>query len=135
MFIRELIKKNKDYPKKFIYHVLVESYRTDKGPRQRVILNLGTLPLSKDKWKKLANRIEEIIKGQENIFAHDNEIEALAKHYASLLIGKQLERQTSVEEKEHEQPEYATVDINSVKNHKIRSIGAEHAALSVIERF
>jgi hypothetical protein len=134
MFIRELIKKNKDYPKKFIYHVLVESYRTDKGPRQRVILNLGTLPLSKDKWKKPANRIEEIIKGQENIFAHDNEIEALAKHYASLLIGKQLERQTSVEEKEHEQPEYATVDINSVKNHKIRSIGAEHAALSVIER-
>ncbi|MCG2715836.1 MAG: IS1634 family transposase [Candidatus Marinimicrobia bacterium] len=134
MFIRELIKKNKDYPKKFIYHVLVESYRTDKGPRQKVILNLGTLSLTKDKWKKLANRIEEIIKGQENIFAHDKEIEALAKHYAALLIGKQLEKQTPVEGKKHEQLEYETVDLNSVKNHRIRSIGAEHAALSVIER-
>jgi len=134
MFIRELIKKNKDYPKKFIYHVLVESYRTDKGPRQKVILNLGTLSLTKDKWKKLANRIEEIIKGQENIFAHDKEIEALAKHYAALLIGKQLEKQTPVEGKKQAQPEYETVDINSVKNHKIRSIGAEHVALSVIER-
>jgi len=134
MFIRELIKKNKNYPKKFIYHVLVESYRTDKGPRQRVILNLGTLPLSRDKWKKLANRIEELLRGQENIFAHDKEIEALARHYASLLIGKQLERQTPVDEEKPEQPEYATVDLNSVKNHKIRTIGAEHAALSVIER-
>ena len=85
--------------------------------------------------EKTANRIEEIIKGQENIFDHDKEIEALAKHYAALLIGKQLEKQTPVEKKKHELPEYETVDLNSVKNHKIRSIGAEHAALSVIKRY
>ena len=43
MFIREIVKKNPGYAKPFIYHRLIESVRTAKGPRQTVLLNLGTL--------------------------------------------------------------------------------------------
>jgi len=37
LLIRETKKSNKGYKKQFIYHLLVESYRTDKGPRQSVL--------------------------------------------------------------------------------------------------
>jgi len=69
MFIRETVKQNKGYKKKFIYHNLMESYRTEKGPRQRLLLSLGELYLPREKWKSLANRIEEIINNQKSIFA------------------------------------------------------------------
>lgn len=49
------------YDKTFTYHRLMESVRTPKGPRQRVLLNLGHIELPASEWKTLANRIEEIV--------------------------------------------------------------------------
>jgi len=86
MFIREIIKQNKGYKKKFIYNALMESYRTEKGPRQRMVLSLGKLNLPRDKWKELANRIEEIVNNQQNLYPADEEIETLAQHYATVLL-------------------------------------------------
>lgn len=57
---------------------LVESYRADKGPRQRILLDLGKLTIPKEQWKLLANRIEEIINGQNALFEIEAEIETLA---------------------------------------------------------
>ena len=54
MFIREIIKKNPGYAKPFIYHRLIEAVRTPKGPRQSVLLNLGTLEIPREEWKTLA---------------------------------------------------------------------------------
>jgi hypothetical protein len=45
----------------------MESYRTDRGPRQRPILNLGKLDLPQDQWKLLADRIEEKVIGQQSL--------------------------------------------------------------------
>jgi len=42
----------------------MESYRTERGPRQRTVLNLGKLDLPKEKWKMLADSIEAKITGQ-----------------------------------------------------------------------
>ena len=95
MFIREVVKQNKGYHKKFVYHFLVESYRTAKGPRQRTLLKLGVLDLPRDKWKALANRIEELYQGQSSLIPADPEIEPLAQHYAALLAQKQLEQQSA----------------------------------------
>ncbi len=64
MFIRETKKSYKGYKKQFVYHILVESYRTDNGPRQRVLLDLGKLTIPKEQWKLPANRIEELVIGQ-----------------------------------------------------------------------
>ncbi|APF20524.1 hypothetical protein [Caldithrix abyssi] len=104
MFIKEVTKKNKGYDKTFVYHQLVESYRTEKGPRQRKLLNLGKLTIPKDQWKTLANRIEEIISGQTSLIEVDEQIEQLAQRYASLLIQNKLKQEKVEKKKAHRKP-------------------------------
>lgn len=131
MFIRENKKSNKGYKKEFIYHLLVESYRTEKGPRQRVVLDLGKLTIPRDKWKLLANRIEEILNGQESLLESEPQIEALARHYSNLLINKKLSQQPD----QQDQPkEYEQVDIHSLKTMNIRTIGGEYVAHEILKR-
>lgn len=48
---------------------LVESVRTPKGPRQRVVCSLGDLsPRSGEEWLRLARRVESSLEGQEEFF-------------------------------------------------------------------
>jgi hypothetical protein len=47
MFIREYNTKNKKTGKVYSAHKLVESFQTEKGPRQRIVMQLGTLTLPK----------------------------------------------------------------------------------------
>ncbi len=55
MFIGQLkVSRN---GRSYTYHRLLESVRTDKGPRQRLVLSLGTLELPKSEWPRLAERI------------------------------------------------------------------------------
>jgi len=56
---------------------LVESIRTEKGVRQKLLLFLGRLQLPKDKWPRLVARIKGIIQNQESLFAEDKHIEKL----------------------------------------------------------
>jgi transposase len=126
MFIREINKQNPSSDKVFISHRLVESIRTARGPRQKVVMNLGKLDLAKDKWKQLADRIEEIVHGQNiRLIEAPQEIEALAQHYAELLVRKRLE------ENPNEQPtdtaqDFHSVDVNSICSNENKSIGPEH---------
>lgn len=121
MFIREVTKKNPGYPKPFVYHRLIESVRTPKGPRQTVLLNLGTLDIPREEWKTLANRIEEIISGQWSFLIPAPHIESLAQHFAVLLRQKQMQ---SVPAPVTE-PEWETVDLNSQSESEFRSLGGE----------
>lgn len=132
MFIKEIKKQNKGYDKTFIYHRLMESYRTDRGPRQRTLLNLGKLTIPKNQWKLIADRIEAILNGQESLFTLPDEVETLAQHYAQLLLQKKVVLQRSVDEVETETvPEYETVDINSVTTTRVRTVGAEYTGLAM----
>ena len=78
MFIKEIKKKNKGYEKVFTSHRLMESYRTEKGPRQRTVLNLGRLEIPDEQFKLLADRIETILNGQSSFLTPEipEEIEA-----------------------------------------------------------
>lgn len=131
MFIRETKKSNKGYKKQFVYHLLVESFRTDKGPRQRVLLDLGKLTIPKEQWKLLANRIEEIINGQKSLLETEPELETLAQHYANLLIHKNLNQQ---KEEENYHAEYEEIDVNSLKNSHLRTIGGEYVADEMLNK-
>ncbi len=55
MYIRESKTRNKKTGKVYLKHSLVESVRTDRGPRQRVVLTLGqlTVELRISRWFKL----------------------------------------------------------------------------------
>jgi len=131
MFIREIRKKNPGYEKEFITHRLVESYRTEKGPRQRTILNLGRLDLPKKQWKILADRIEAEITGQQSFYPVDKHIEKIAVHYAHLIIQTRLMRPEYEEEKE--KPQYETINVNSLTHSKSRTLGAEHVGLEAFK--
>lgn len=124
MFIKTVKKKNKGSPKTFEYQQLVESIRTEKGPRQRFLLDLGKLELPKEEWPLLAKRINEIMHGQENLFCPKPEVERLANRYAQALIRKYDA------EYDDTPKDYQTVDINSLGNARQRTIGAEYVTFA-----
>ena len=128
MFIRKVTHNNKRNRLEYHTFKLVESVRTERGPRQRDILNLGTdFRLPKEQWKDFANCVEKIITGQTSFLGYPEEIEALARNCARKII----RRQSSIipEKKDSSSdylPDYQTVDINSMENEQARTIGAEY---------
>ena len=107
MFIREVKKRIKTDGKSYDYiqHRLVESVRTESGPRQRTILNLGALEIDKDKFKSLANSIEAILKKQNMLLDEDPEINGLAQHFAQIILRERLREQEEKRAQREEEPE------------------------------
>jgi hypothetical protein len=139
MFIREKCKKAKG-KKKYIQHQLIESIRTPSGPRQHIVLNLGHLHLAQEKWKALANAIEECLANQLNLFPLDPEIEAKAKHYAHQIRQERLARTEEGRapcdgEPGKEDAQYERVDIHSLNTNDAKTVGAEHVALSQMNEY
>jgi len=135
MFIKEIKKRNKHYDKVFISHRLVESYRSEKGPRHRTILHLGQLKLPKEQWKALADTIEAKLSGQQSLYPINESIETLADHYAQLIIKNRLalanNESGSFDSDEEQEPRYETIDLTFIENSKCRTLGAEYVGISV----
>ena len=129
MFIKEIIKKNPASDKTFTYHRLMEAVRTPRGPRQHIILNLGKLDLPREDWKTLANRIEEILSGQQPLFTPPSHIESLAHYYSGMLRRKEMQSAPV-----SEQSDWEKVDLNSLSQSEVRTIGAESVAWSAFKR-
>lgn len=122
MFIRQYKTKNKKTGKVYIKHQLVESYRTDKGPRQRVIMNLGKLKLPRSEWKKLAFALKSRLAGQGTLVEDPlvaSETERVLKKYNFYKLRKK---------KEQERPKYLTIDLEKLATTSNRSLGPELAA-------
>jgi len=134
MFIRKTTKSKKG--KNYIQHQLVKSYRTPAGPRQKLILNLGYIDIPKDKWKELANAIEDVLLKQINLFEQDPEVEKLANHYASIIIQNEINNKAAnpLDNKQQEK-DYETIDINTISTSENKSIGMEHIATSWLEKY
>lgn len=63
MYIRKSTSKQKG--KTYTNYLLVESVKTPKGPRQRVICSLGNLaPAPREEWLALAHKLEASLRGQ-----------------------------------------------------------------------
>ncbi|MCL0058332.1 transposase [Dehalococcoidia bacterium] len=131
MFVKEIIKRNPGYDKTFTYHRLMESVRTPRGPRHRKIIDLGKLDLAKDDWKTLANRIEEILCGQQTFFTPPDDIESLAHHYAQLIRQREMHSLPIEQEKE---PDWETVDLKSLSQSGSRTIGGESVGYDAFQR-
>ena len=129
MFIRKVPHKNRKTHKEYYTHKLVESIRTERGPRQRDVLNLGVhFDLPEDQWKDLANCIEQNITGQKSLIEYPKEIKRLAKKYARKIIHKHANVV-----QEDLSPDYESIDINSVENEEARTVGAEHVVYETIK--
>jgi len=131
MFIRKVLHKNKKNRKEYHTYKLVESIRTQRGPRQRDVLNLGVnFDLPKEQWKDLANCIEGVITGQRPLFDYPKEISTLANRYARTIIRQQA---CAIDEGEDICSDYQIIDVNSVDNEDPRMVGAEHVVYETIK--
>jgi len=122
MYIREYRTKNKKTGKVYVKHQLVEAYRTQKGPRQRVVMNLGRLKVPKSDWRKLAFALESRLAGQGTLIEDKDiaaEAERALKNYDFYKIRKK---------KEVREPKYLTIDTDKLATTDNRSLGPELAA-------
>ena len=108
----------------------MESYRTEHGPRQKKILDLGALDLDRKYFKALADRIEDLVYGQAQcLIPAEEKIESLAVYYSSLIVKKTIKK----EENKIESFDYENIDLNSLNILNVRTIGPEYIAYSMIK--
>jgi len=123
MYIREHVTINKKTGKKYIKHSLVESYRIDGKVRQNVIMNLGTLDLSKEERRMLAAALEARLSGQTSLFEENEKIASAAQkamqHYDYKNI-QAREREFCAKDQVFER-----IDLNSVNTIQNRQLGPE----------
>lgn len=126
MYIKKVIKSHGPGRKRYEYLHLVESVRTEDGPRQKLILNLGKLDIDPSLYKTLARRIEDILTGQKSFENIPLDLEKLARSTATKIFDKRAE-----ENKDTEITHFCNVDINSIEASESRSFGCEYLADSI----
>jgi len=124
MFIREITKKEHETGKVYVYHRLMEAVRTPKGPRQRIVLDLGRLDLPRDQWKILADRIEQVLFGQRSLWPIDQSIEKMARDFAGRIKRKERQAPQPLPETQ-EEPQWETIDLGSLTHEEVRTVGGE----------
>lgn len=133
MYIKKITKRNGSTDKKYTYLHLVESIRTENGPRQRLVLNLGKLDIQEVHYKELANSIEGLLTGQESLLTPNEKLSGYASEAVEKILKKQ-NRTTNTPEKESAPIDIKSVDIHSLNEIKSRSIGAEYICHSFWEK-
>ena len=134
MYIRRTTIKSRKNGAPYYTYRLVESVRTQKGVRQRTILNLGKdFSYPRELWPDLACRIEDIISGQMRLFQLPAEIETAAQRYAALII-QARNRADALQDDRPASSDYHNVDIDSLELMRPRSVGAEHVSYQVLLR-
>jgi len=134
MYIRKTKKVIPETQKAYFVYQLVESVRTERGPRQRILLSLGSdIDVIDEDLKLLANRIEEIITGAKSFYPYSEKIEGLAEVYASKLL-QRISKTTPMTELIEEQTDYQSIDMQTIEQQEPRTVGAEHLLLHFISQ-
>ena len=122
MYIRSVDTKAKTGAT-YTKYQLVESYRTENGPRQRIILTLTDLDLEKPLWPALARVISDRLSGVESIFDEDPKI----AHYADMVMTKLSVKSeiTTSDSRRDSEADFERVDLNTATTTKVRSLGPE----------
>ena len=137
MYIKKTLKTDSKTGKTYATYHLVESVRTEKGPRQRTLLYMGSeLELPEGEHKLLAQRIDGIIKGEIPLVPYAADIERLAQAYASQLIQRLSTPKDSCEchENTNADSEFVSINVNSIEQSDPKSIGAEHLMLQMAKQ-
>ena len=125
MYIKADHSRNLETGAVYTSHKLVESHRTEKGPRQRVIMQLEGLDLPKLRWRELAMALEAGLTGQPMPIRPAAEIQALAASYLAQQGVKDALRYSAVDRKGTTESRNASVDLDSVRVSLSRSLGPE----------
>ena len=114
-------------------HQLVESYRSERGPRQRVVMYLGALmDLPKAQWRALAAILEARFTGQSELFEAEPGLQAIADAaFAQHDVKESLRHARSEREATSEM---VRVDLQSAATSLSRSLGPELVANTFFDR-
>src|SRR5450756_425172 len=143
MFIRRTQTRNRTSGQPYTTHRLVQSVRVGHAVKQSTLLNLGShFDLPQSEWPALARHIDELLRGQSSLPdpTLSDEGQALAQRYAAQLIALSPSA-ASITAREAAQPDpgepgrYQEVDLDSLDLVRPRSVGVEHAALSVMRQY
>lgn len=135
MFIRKTKKVAQETRKSYFVYQLVESVRTERGPRQHILLSLGSdIGIADEDLKLLANRIEEIFTGTQSFIPCPEKIECLAEHYASQLLQRISKTNSPEAGLIEEEPDYQSIDIQTIEQQEPRTVGAEHLLLHLVSQ-
>ena len=143
MFIRESKTKNKKTGEVYVKHQLVASIRTETGPRNKVIMGLGTLTIPRIDWKRLAHALECRITGQMSLLeAHDADIELLAlKLVSNYGLSKAIKNNAIFGEQPHEEgnskkeskKKFISINLSSIRLKNTRTLGPETLCMKAWE--
>lgn len=135
MYIRRVRTHNKSTGESYCTHRLVRTERIGRKVRQITLLNLGRhFAIAVDDWSSLCARIEEICAGQSVLLALDPALERLAQHYAAQLLLRhgQAPKARRSAKALNAARSFIEVDADSLQVLEPRSVGVEHAGLSVM---
>ena len=137
MYIRRTNTRSRKSGDAYFTYRLVESARVGKAVKQRTLLNLGRhFDLPETEWPSLAIRIEELLHGQKLLpnSGFSEHLETLAQRYAAQLIVRNTDNATSPELNASDATErYHEVDLSTLEQIRPRTVGVEHAALTMIQ--
>ena len=133
MYIRKNIKKEKG--KTYTSHALVESVRTPKGPRQKVVCTLGDLsPRPLKEWLKLAHKVENALVAQGELLEKpDAEVEAIVRNVKD----RRAREHTTPKEppdRPGEDDDLVAVHTDQVAMERVRSAGPVHVGYQFWKR-
>jgi transposase len=142
MFIREVKKQRSENSGTFYQYNLVQAARVDGKVKQTVILYLGSDPLLKDKENRelVLSILKSKIFGQELLFPAIEDkplIDLALSYYEKYLIKYDTDSlsdgRVSVPS-QASKAEYHNVDIKALELSDVRSFGAEHLCVQMLEK-
>jgi transposase len=144
MFIRRVKTRTTEDGTSYYSYRLVDSYRVANRVRQRSLLNLGSsFDFPRDQWPELAQRIEQILQGQnELLFSQPEALEQQAQSIVSLLLRKYSRSELLASPGDEPSVKKGTdneggrdlhsVDLDSLELTDSRTVGGEALALSAL---
>ena len=144
MFIRRTQTRSRTGGQPYVTYRLVHSARVGASVKQSTLLNLGShFELPQSQWSALAARIDELVRGQGALVdaGLSDAGQALAQRYAAQLIALQPSASSitgtqaaRVAAGALEPERFQEVDLDTLELVRPRSVGVEHAALSVMRQ-
>ena len=134
MYIRKTKTRSINNTNHFTYR-LVESRRDPVGKvKQHTLLNLGAHynAVEESDLLLLSQRIENIITGQQSLLPLTDNLETEAQRIASLVIKKHAK--PLIYDNKKDQVQYREVDISTIENSDIKTVGSEHLAYETAKK-
>jgi transposase len=116
--------------KRYSYYRIVESVRTPKGPRQRLVMSLGKLQIPQGQWKLLAERIEDFLYGQGQLPYGSQEVDPLAREIAERVAYKRQRQARGAEYRRERAEIYPQMTVLS----QARQLGPEYVGLQYAKK-